>query len=148
MNSDFIKSLEAVLSRYGVPKLSPLPTNQVKTVLGDCGPVPTELVELYSITNGLTCEWFRILPMESKSQIRRTWDSLERANDPSRSRYLNADRELLRKFLVVADIGFGECAAIRRNDFSIWYQEGEELLHTRMSLLDFIERCLKEVRGD
>jgi hypothetical protein len=53
---------------------------------------------------------------------------------------LGGDPDLLRRFLVFADIGNG-FAAIDRGDGSIWYEEAsdEEIRQTDLNLREFVE---------
>jgi len=54
----------------------------------------------------------------------KTWDSIQRANDPAKTDALRSDPDLLRRFLVFADIGDG-FAAIDRQDGTVWSEDGE-----------------------
>lgn len=52
---------------------------------------------------------------------------------------MGGDPDLLRRFLVFADIGSG-FAALDRSDGSIWFQEvGDDLFQTDLSFWEFVE---------
>jgi hypothetical protein len=98
---------------------------------------------MYVAFNSVRLNWFAVLPIFNPDDVKNTWDSLERANS-ERSAYLEADPGLLERFLVFADIGDGACAAMERATGVIWYEEGDELVETPLSLPEFIETGLKE----
>lgn len=143
--STFKDKLEKLLADYGVKKIRPISKPGVSTALGELGSVPNELKELYQITNGLSYGWFRVFPIEDKSNIKRTWDSIQKANNPQTSKYLDGNDELLGRFLAFCEIGGGNVAVIDRNDFSIWFEE-DELHQTDLSLYEFIETTFREVK--
>jgi len=134
-----------LMNHHGVKRLTPLALGRIREVSDRLGPVPNDLVEFFSLTNGLVHEWFRVLPLEDATNPKRTWDSIERANDPSTTRFLDGDRDLLERFLVFAEIGGGNCAMIDRTDMSIWYEE-DDLHQTDMTLVEFLEVEFREVR--
>jgi hypothetical protein len=140
----FARSLGRLLADYKVELAPPLLETQVSKALATIGPVPDQLIELYHVTNGFSQNHFRVFPIESGNDIRNTWDSIQRANDPQHTKYLGANQELLEQYLVFADIGFGTCAAIKRRGGSIWYEEKGELHETNLNLLDFISTCFRE----
>ncbi|UUZ48783.1 SMI1/KNR4 family protein [Massilia sp. B-10] len=106
--------------------------------------IPKELLELYEVTNGLEYEWFKVLPIHDEKNVKRTWDSLEKANRSDSSRF-NVDDGFLGTYLVFAEIGAGACAAFDRRDGTIWYEDEDELHQTDLDLAGFLEASLKEV---
>jgi hypothetical protein len=108
------------------------------------GPLPQELWGLLLVTNGLSRDTFRVLPVESSRDIKRTWDSIQRANDPKRTRFFEWDRSLLGRFLVSAEIGGGQCAAFERASNAIWYEDDQGFNETTLDLTGFIELGLRE----
>ena len=106
--------------------------------------LPDELADFFRSSNGLSSEWFKVFPIYDKSDPKRTWDSLEAVNS-SKSRFFGGDLEFMKRFLVFADIGGGRCAAFDRLDGTIWFEE-DELHQTNLSLEEFIETSLREVR--
>lgn len=110
--------------------------------------LPAELDAFYKITNGLAAGSFKILPIEDETDKKRTWDSLQRANDVRTTRFLGRSVQMLESFIVFADIGVGRAAAISRSDGSIWYEDDGELRQTDLSLEAFIETSLREAWGD
>jgi len=104
-----------------------------------------DLCAFYKHCNGISYEWFSILPLEDSSHIKTTWDSINVANNPSKTRFLDGDRELLHHFLVFAELDANRCAVMDKKEGSIWYEENGELHQTNLSLEEFIDSVLKEV---
>jgi len=74
------------------------------------GLLPRRLAEFYSLSNGLECRSFSLLPVldqSTRKALRKTWNSIQRANAPATAEALGRDEELLSRFLVFADIGQG-----------------------------------------
>jgi hypothetical protein len=107
--------------------------------------LPSDFLSFYRVTNGLRSEWFNMLPLHSPSDLKNTWNSLNRANNPSTTRFFGADDELMKRFFIFAEIGGGYCASIDRNDGSIWYEDEEGIHQTDLNLKEFIETTLREV---
>jgi hypothetical protein len=106
--------------------------------------LPADLRALYEVANGLSYEWFKILPLYDDKHVKRTWDSLQKANSLDASKF-DVDEELLRTFVIFSEIGGGEFAAIDRRDGAIWYVEGDELHQTDLDLARYIEACFNDV---
>jgi len=104
------------------------------------GGVPPELKELLKITNGLVCRSFRLFSVFDHTRTKKTWDSLQRANDTEKTNALGGDKDLLSRFLVFADIGNG-FAVWDRTDGTIWFEENgsQDLVQTDLSLREFVE---------
>ena len=143
--SIFKDKLENLLLTFRIKKNKPISTTNISSVLSQLGPVPEELIEFYEVTNGLSYGWFKVLPIEDKLNIKKTWDSIQKANELQKSKYLDGNDELFKRFLIFCVIGGGNVAMIDRNDFSIWYEE-DDLHQTDFSLFEFIETEFKEVQ--
>ena len=128
--------------KYGKPVTQALLMNANDEV----GPLPEDLITLYGHCNGLSAVWFSILPVYAPLDISRTWDSIERANNPQTTSHFEGDVEFLKRFLVFARLDVGLCAVYDRADSSIWYEEDDELHLTTLDLSGFIKTCLREVR--
>ena len=107
--------------------------------------MPETLRQFYSITNGITHEWFRIPPISDPKRINKTWNSIQRLNDPNTSKYLSGETEFLIRFLVFAELGGPDYGVFDRNDGSIWYSESGSIHETDLDLLEFISTGLREV---
>lgn len=125
---------------------NPLAEDLVNTALNENWTPPDEMLEFYKLSNGLENEWFRILPIENPDNLKSTWDGVKRANNPEKTRYLNADPCLLKRFFIFADIGGGSCAVFDKDSARIWYQENGDLKETDLGFVDFVDTLLKEVR--
>lgn len=110
------------------------------------GPLPAELSELLTISNGIACRSFRLYSAFDRTHVKKTWESLQRANDSSKTQALGGDQELLSRFLVIADIGNG-FAVWDRTDSTIWFEEihDENLHQTDLSLREFVELMVQNV---
>ncbi len=106
--------------------------------------VTLDILGLYSETNGLSLNDFKLFPLEDPNDVRHTTRGVRRANDPQSSTYLGGDEGLLQRFFVFADFGNGCCAVIDREDGSLWYEEDGDLHQTDLPTAEFIELCLKE----
>ena len=144
MTQDWKRLVERWTSVYGCRTLPGVPSDEWGSVLAGGRPLPATLQPLYEISNGLRGEGLILLPVARPTDLKRTWDSIQRANDPEHSRFLQWDLGLLEQFLVVADIGGESCAAVARIDGSFWYEDDEGFHQTTLSLEEFIERALMD----
>ena len=143
---DWKEKLSGWASTFDCRVRSPLSGEQVADKLSRLGNVPGFVYEFYRACNGLESDWFVILPLEDASDMRRTWNSIGRANDVDKTRFLGGDPELLERFLVFASLSGLTCAVVDRQTGSIWFEEDGDLHETDMALEEFIEVTLKEVR--
>jgi hypothetical protein len=107
------------------------------------GMIPNDLKQLYSITNGIEGDNFRILPLYDESNSKKTWDNLERANNPLTSKF-SLDSKLLDRFLIFGEIGGNHCAMFDKSDYSIWFEDDNGYHRTDLNLEEFIEGLVKE----
>ncbi len=141
-----ILQIEILRAKYGFSTKKPLSDDILTSRLKSLGVESLDGIEFYRNTNGMTYEWFEVFPLYDKQNLKNTWNSLERINDPEHSSYLKGyPSEVRSRFLVFASIGGDGCALIDRNDSSIWFEENEELHQTDLSLMEFIEMMCKEV---
>jgi hypothetical protein len=107
------------------------------------GPIPRDLRAIYQTTNGLRCRSFSLFPVFEASDPKATWESVQRANDPSTTGALGGNQALLAKFVVFADIGNG-FAAMDRIDGTIWFEESgsPDLTQTDFTVMAFIETMI------
>jgi hypothetical protein len=124
------------------PPASPSALEKVKQSLGE---LPEELEALLKASNGMIYHKFRLFPAYDPANPKKTWESLQRVNDPAKTRALRGDQELLNRFLVFADIGDGY-AMFDRTDGSIWYETAAEpeVMQTDLSLQEFVQGMLNE----
>jgi len=110
------------------------------------GSLPKEITLLLGATNGLSCRSFRLYSAFDRANAKKTWESLQRANDPGKTSALGANPDLLQRFLVFADIGNGYAAWDRENG-SIWFEQqgSEQLRETDLSFWEFIETMVRNV---
>lgn len=108
------------------------------------GAIPPELREVLAQSNGLVCRSFRLLSVFDPEQPKKSWESLQRANDQETTEALGGDQELLARFLVFADIG-GGVAVWDRVEGSIWFEEArsDQLRQTDLSLREFVETMVR-----
>lgn len=138
---EFITKLK---KEFDATTLPPALFNEVEKVICELT-LNSEFQEFYSVANGIGKGWFKILPIYDVRNTKETWDSIQRANNHQTSRFA-VDRDFLHEFVVFADIGGRGCAVYCKRDETIWYQEGDELNQTDLSLKDFVVASLKETR--
>ena len=129
---------------YNCKTLPPVPKDVLENLEKQIGYIPKDLKDFYKVTNGLFCENFYILPIEDYQNIKKTWESINRANNQEMTPYLNANPDLLKKFIIFSDIGFLQACAFNRENNSIWFEEDGELYETNLNLGQFIEGMLAE----
>jgi hypothetical protein len=122
----------------------PAPAVDVAAAELAVGRLPSALRALYEISNGLSCRSFRLYPVFEANNPKKTWDSIQRANNRSTAGALGGDADLLARFLVFADICNG-FAMLDRSDDSIWCEEArdEDVYQTDLSFRGFIETMVK-----
>lgn len=131
-------------SEYDITVLKPLEEKKLREQIKKLGMYEEDILNFYSLTNGLYLNGFTMLPFYNATDVKRTWDSIERANDSEKTKYLGKNQELLEEFCVFSEINPFECAVFRRPDKSIWYEEDGSLNKINLDLKDFIELSLKE----
>ena len=134
-----LKDLEKYKNMYGCSCFSPVVDGKLMMIKSNL----SDLYEFYRLSNGIEYENFRILPFYDPNNPKKTWDSLERANDPHTTKF-SLDGDLLNKFFVFAELGASHCAMYDRIDGSIWYEDDEGYHRTTMNLKEFVELSLLE----
>lgn len=142
--SQLTQKLSSLMRHHRVRVLRPLALEEIDRQLEALRVDMADLREFYSVTNGLEKDWFQMFPLTDTANIKKTWNSLSRANTPGQTLYLRDHPELLERFLVLASISGGNCALLDRTDLSIWFQAGG-LHQTNLSLYEFIETEFREV---
>lgn len=111
----------------------------------ELGRLPTQLRLLLEVSNGLECRSFRLFPVYDEERVKKTWDSIQRANMPDPRSVLAEDDELRSRFLVFASIGNGTALLEKSGKEHIWIEEGEDdLSETDLDLFKFIELMVRE----
>jgi hypothetical protein len=89
-------------------------------------------------SNGLVARSFRLFSALDSQHIKKTWESLQRANRGPSAVF--KDPSFAKRFLVFGDIGNG-FAMIDRNDQTVWFMKNEddEIHQTDFSFREFIE---------
>ncbi len=125
----------------------PAPAQAIDAAASRLGGLPDDLAELYRKTNGLSLGWFTIYPVYDDSRIKKTWDSLLRANDPTTAPDgARGWPELAPRFLIFASFAGPGFAAYDREQGRIWFFEDDELHETDLDLPEFIRTIAREVR--
>ena len=135
------------LKALGVITYPGLDIAQIEAQESLLGAFPKQLKQLYVASNGIDLEWFKIYPVENRRDIKRTWNSISRANNPEKSKYLHGETEFLSRFLIFAELSGPDFAVIDRNDSSLWYSKDEKLNQLDIDLFSFIETVVEEVRN-
>ena len=132
------KTIINIKSRFDIQLLPPLTIDEINILN-----LTNDLKEFYSVTNGLFYSYFEILPLIDYKNIKKTWDSLQRANDINNSRFF-IDENFIDEFVIFSDIGTGEYGAYKKSNGSIWYSENNSLYETTLTLEEFIKVNLRE----
>lgn len=107
------------------------------------GEIPTVLKEFYKISNGIEAESFRILPLYDSLAPKKTWDSIERANNPQTSKF-SLDRNLLSKFFIFCELQANHCVFMDKEDNSIWYEDDKGYHKTDFLFDELLKALIKE----
>jgi hypothetical protein len=142
---DWERTLADWSQRYGCKIRKPVQPEILDALQEKIGLFPDGLASFYILCNGLSLSCFNVLPIEDPNNIKHTWAGIERANSSETTPFLEGDPSLLAQFVVFAELDAGKCAAISRQDGSIWYEEADGLNQTSLDLGGFIETCLREV---
>ena len=99
------------------------------------GALPSDLRAVLQAVNGLACRRFRLLSALDEARPKATWESIERGQ----AAVFDADDDLGRRFLCIADIGDG-FALYDREEAVVWFLEGDEreVRRTDMNLIELI----------
>ena len=128
--------LDALKGEFDFTSADALPAEVVERILAELG-LGSDFTEFYKNMNGLNYGWFKILPISNPDDIKRTWDSLEKANNANSSKF-TVEEPFLDRFVVFAEIGAGKFAAYDKSDGSIWFESEQELHQTNLGLGKFI----------
>ena len=129
----------------GIKTYSKATNEEILQAEKDCGYIPDDLKNMFRVSNGINFDWFEIYPIYSKSDIKRTWDSLSRVNKIDTSVYISDDNEFLNKFLIFAKLSGPDYAVYEKVNDSIWYSNNKELNKTNLDLTSFIKTVAREV---
>jgi len=142
---DWTDKLEELIHRYPIKVREGIDETILSEAEGAVGELPNDLRSLYKVTNGLRYEWFNFLPIERRTDITETWDGMKRANNKQTTKFFGGSKDLLDRFIIIAEIGAGYCACINRHDGSIWFQDTDRMHQTNLTLSEFLETTLREV---
>ncbi len=95
-------------------------------------------------TNCIFHEVFTILPICDNRFPKTSWDSIERANDISLSKF-SVPKDMLKDFVIFAQLQGMTCAMMAKDDGSIWYEDAEGFHRTTLNLNDFLIEASKEL---
>jgi hypothetical protein len=138
--------LEALVQVYPDTELRPPATEPLiadaEKALGRA--LPSVLVETLLCSNGLVCRSFALHPVYDPAAPKKTWESLQRANQLATSEVFNDSQELATRFLIFADIG-GGVAMFDGINGSIWMKDEREsdLDELTLTFRAFVEVMIK-----
>lgn len=138
---DWLKQLQTQFPELDL--LPPAPPEVIADAESAVGALPGELGELLACSNGLVVRSFRVFSALDRHHIKKTWESLQRANEGTPGTVLK-DSDLTDRFLVFADIGNG-VALLDKSDGTIWYTETDDaqIRQTDFSFREFIETMIE-----
>jgi len=79
------------------------------------GDFPDYLKQFFMETNGIVADPLTILPIEDstdKRSLKRTWDSIQKANDLNKTKFLSSSLHLLKDFIIFSNLGMGYAGLI------------------------------------
>lgn len=138
MITDFNELTERWQAELGAELSPPASTAAIQNADAAQVLIPESLKAFYDVSNGLSCNWFSIFPVEDASRVKQTWDGIVRNNQ----KYNNAPPG----FVLFATLGEGNMAYIKLDDESIWFDEPEGLAQTDLTLAEFIQACLLDAQ--
>lgn len=136
--------LKNIIKIYKIDTYQPVLEKQIENFEEKNGPLPADLKMLYEIINGLDFESFRVLPFFDATDKKRTWDSLERANDKLLTKF-NVDESFLDNFLIFSEIGGMQIAVFDKQEHAIWFEDAEGYHKTNLTLIEFISGMCEEI---
>lgn len=85
--------------------------------------LPEDLKQLYTVTNGFFSVYIDVLPILDRNNIKRTWDSIEKANS-SNTKFL-VSSELLEHFCIFAQVRSNVAQALlfSKDMYDYFYQD-------------------------
>lgn len=139
---EWVPELKAISS--DVEFFPPAGPDAISALEKSLGAIPQDLKDFLAQSNGLACRSFRLYSAFDHDLPKKTWESLQRANDPSTTQALGANEELLLRFLVFSDIGSG-AAVWDRTQGTIWFEDADDdqLHETDLSLREFVETMVQ-----
>jgi hypothetical protein len=100
------------------------------------------------ISNGLGAGEFKVLPVISKSNLKKTGDSVTRQNDPKHSMWFNKDINTIVNFVVFAIEESYACYAFKRDseDDYVWYWtlDSDSVEEIDMTFVEWLTQVVDE----
>jgi hypothetical protein len=97
----------------------------------------------YKITNGLESENLSILPFQDNANLKHTWDSIEKANNLTETKY-SLPANLFKDFIIFGQLEGLNAVMLNKEDHSIWYEDANGYQQTDLNLKGFIVGILGE----
>ncbi|MBQ7673019.1 MAG: hypothetical protein IJT36_00575 [Alphaproteobacteria bacterium] len=117
--------------------VKPAPVELLSDFENTIAKFPKELREVYEFTNGFFSPMFDLLPIFDKNNIKRTWDSINRANSIENT--FDFSQKWLDKYCIFGRFNGRFAAAFYKEDCSLWieYPDGG-MYEKKTSLRDFL----------
>jgi hypothetical protein len=135
-------SLENVLINPKIKTLVPL-INLSKEGKEILSLLPDDLISFYGKTNGILGESFKILPFYDPQDPKKTWDSIERANNLEATKFL-IDSELLKDFIIIGTLTGLHVLMISKKDHSLWVEDSEEFSKLKIDFYSLLDKLIDE----
>jgi hypothetical protein len=97
---------------------------------------PPELKEIYSFTNGFFTPTLDLLPIFDKNNMKKTWDSINRANSEKTS--FDFSSKWFDHLCIFARFSGAFALAFDKNDFSWWIEYPDGMHQKKSNLRDFL----------
>lgn len=102
-----------------------------------------DISEFYKICNGISWDGGRVLPLFDNDNSKKTWDSLQRANDFNLGKNVH-DELFLMQYYIIGEFAAGGFFAVDKKKLSFWFEEEGFLHETDAEMKDFLELVIRD----
>lgn len=136
-SEDALEMLKEYAELEDISFIKPVSSDLINSFEKDVAKFPTELKKIYEFTNGFFSPMFDLLPIFDKNNVKRTWDSINRAN--SEKNTFNFSREWLNKFCIFGRFDGKFAAAFDKEEYKFWIEFPDGNMHRQSGTLrDFL----------
>lgn len=105
--------------------------------------LPEDIGTFYSKTNGILGESFKILPFYDRAYPKKTWDSIERANNLEATKFLISP-EILKDFIIIGNLTGLSSLMVSKKDQSLWFEDKDEFNKLKIDFNLLLDKLLEE----
>lgn len=105
--------------------------------------LPKDLIMFYEETNGILGESFKILPFYDQKYPKKTWDSIERANNLETTKFL-INSKVLKDFIIIGNLTGLSALMVSKKDQSLWFEEKDEFSKLKIGFSLLLDKLIEE----